>query len=98
MSSCFTHLPNIQVETKSFQCSFQQHLLWQLATGIKDDIALNAGLHVLMCHTQLVVARLCGVVIVCGDIHAMQCISNLLGEPNEVMIRNNWLNLSSWVV
>lgn len=85
MTYSATHLPHIHVETKSFQGSFQQDLPWQLATGIKDNIALNAGLHALMCHTQLVVARLCGVVIVCGDISAMQSIHNLLGEPGVIM-------------
>lgn len=86
MTYTITYLPNIHVETKSFQSSFQQYLPWQLATGIKDNIAQNAGLHALMCHTQLVVARLCGVVIVCGNITVLQGIHNLLGEPGVINV------------
>lgn len=56
MALWMSYLPHIHVETKGFQGSFQQDLPWQVAAGIKEYTALNASLHVLIGHTQLVVA------------------------------------------
>lgn len=81
MICSITYLPHIHAVAKSFQGTFQQDLPWQLAAGIKNDVALNAGLHLLMCHTQLVVARLCGVVVVCDNISVLQCSQDFLAEP-----------------
>lgn len=80
-----TYLPNIHVETKSFQGSFQQDLPWQLVAGIKDNVALSAGAHVLICHTQLVVARLGGVFVVCLDFIFLQGIHDLLANAGVKM-------------
>lgn len=81
MISGITHLPHIHAVSKCFQGSFQQDLSWQLATGVKDNTALNAGLHVVVCHTKLVVARLCGVLVVWDNFSALQSIHNLLAKP-----------------
>lgn len=69
-----TYLPDIHAVSKGFQGSFQQGLPWQLATGVEDQAALNAGLHVVMGHTKLVAARLCGVLTVCGNVNVLQSI------------------------
>lgn len=83
MTYSITYLPKIHVETKSFQSSLQQDLPWQLATGIKDNVALNAGLHVVLGHAELVAARLCGVVCVC--VNFLQGIHYLPTEPGVIM-------------
>lgn len=69
-----TYLQNIHAVSKSFQSSFQQGLPWQLVTGVKDHVALNTGLHVVMGHAQLVAARLRGVLAVCGYVNVLQSI------------------------
>lgn len=76
-----TNLPEIHAVSKGFQGSFQHGLLWQLATGVEDQVALNAGLHVVVGHANLVAARLCGVLTVCGNVNVLQSIQNFLAEP-----------------
>lgn len=74
MTCSFTYLPNVHVVMQNFQGSFQQDLPRQLTTWIKDNVALNAGLHALTSHIHLVVARLCDVVVVCGNIRVLESI------------------------
>lgn len=95
MTYSVTYLPKIHVKTKNLQGSFQQHLSWQLATGIEDHVALNGGLHILIGHAQLVVARLCAVVTVCGDFSVLQGIHNPLSKPGEIMKQNIKYQLNS---
>lgn len=80
-SAFCSYLPHIHGVTKDLHCSFQHDLPGQLAAGVEDDVALSVGLHVLMCHSQFVVAGQSGVVGVSGDISVLQDFHNPLAKP-----------------
>lgn len=94
----YTHLPNIHAVAKSFQGHFQQDFFGQLVARIKNDVALNLGLHTLMCRTQLVVARLGGVVTVCDNISVLQDTRYSLTEPEVKVDVNQFVYLAKELI
>lgn len=86
-----THLPHVHVVAKYFQGGFHHDFSWQLVAGVKDNIALEIGLHVVMCQTQLVVAGLCRVVMVCLHVIVLQSVRYLLSKPKENKYTNKYI-------
>lgn len=84
---CFTYLPDIHIVAKGFQGSFQQDLSWQLARRIKDNVALNIGLHAFLIHSHLVVAGHSGVVSVGIHFSVLQHFHDLPTQPEERSVK-----------